>query len=164
MQKAPVFRPGPSSVDLIGRYSQPRGLEKTLEQLESLVEAARNGRARAGQNDSLPYRLKQRLGEAVVTEIVEAYERGVGAESLARQHKISKSALLELLRDQGVSIRPWLATSGDQNEEIVRLYESGQSIYGIARTTGIAKTTVNRVLKRAGVVMRPSKRPSATTS
>lgn len=102
-----------------------------------------------------PFKLVQRLTPEVVTAVAERYESGESAGPVAASVGISRSALVDLLRSQGVRIRRERLTE-TQRAEIIGLYRSGITQADIARRVGRDPGHVWHVLRRAGIVGRGS--------
>ena len=93
------------------------------------------GPARPGAVVPRPQRLARRLDEATVRQVVEAYEAGATARQLAEQFGVARSAVVNLLRNQGVQIR-FPRLTGEQKDEMVELYRAGMSQAESARRLG----------------------------
>lgn len=101
-----------------------------------------------------PRNLKRRLSRQEVAEIVSRYNAGHNTPALARDYGIAKSALLQLLRKEGVPLRKQAITSADA-KQAARLYKRGLSITEIVERIGYSYSTVRKSLHESGVVMRP---------
>lgn len=99
-------------------------------------------------------KLTVRLTAEVQAEIVVAYQTGEHSTVLARRYGVSKTALLELLREAGVQLRRQPMTP-EQIEQARQLYERGLSLSQASGQLGIHQDTIRLALKRAGVTLRP---------
>jgi hypothetical protein len=75
--------------------------------LESLIEALPTWVRveRPGPITRVPLRLEERLGRAVLEELVAAYRAGDSTRTLALRHGVGITAINRLLRRQGVTVR-----------------------------------------------------------
>jgi hypothetical protein len=153
MQKAPVCRPGPSFVDVVAAYSNLTHPYKSTAQLRRLLETARTG---AREPDLQPEvrSLRRRLGDEAVAQIVADYKAGKPTTQLMADHGISKTGVLKLLADAGVSMRRQPLTS-EQVGEAAELYRSGLSLAKVAAQLVLPLESIRRGLIDAGVQMRP---------
>jgi lambda repressor-like predicted transcriptional regulator len=87
-------------------------------------------------------------------DIVSRYQAGDSTPALARDYGVAKSALLQLLRNEGVPMRKQAITSADA-KQAARLYEGGMSITEIVEQIGYSYSTVRKSLHDSGVTMRP---------
>lgn len=87
--------------------------------------------------------------------MVAAYKSGASLISIAREHRLGKEKVRDLLVDAGVRIRRQ-GLEDAQVTQAVRSYESGLTTREIARELGVGHSMVWRALKRAGVESRPS--------
>ena len=74
--------------------------------------------------------------------------------ALAQDYGIAKSALLQLLRTEGVTLRKQSITPPEA-KQAARLYESGLSIVEVVERIGYSYTAVRESLHKSGVTMRP---------
>ncbi|WP_449276657.1 helix-turn-helix domain-containing protein [Leucobacter sp. GX24907] len=89
--------------------------------------------------------------------MVAAYQSGASLISIAREHRLGKETVRDLLVDAGVRIRRQ-GLEDAQVTQAVRSYESGLTTREIARELGVGHSMVWRALKRAGVESRPNTR------
>ena len=87
-------------------------------------------------------------------EVIRRYEAGETAQALAEEFKVSKTALLALLRQNNVVVRR-RALTDDQIADLAQRYEAGKTIAALEAETGIPHASIQRALKRAGVQLRP---------
>jgi DNA invertase Pin-like site-specific DNA recombinase len=127
---------------------------RSLKALEGLRDKAKLGVRVSTSTNRTAYRIDRRLGSERISNVVAAYKAGATARSIARQHGVSNTALVQFLRDAGVPIGRQPLTEA-QLAQIVDLYEQGASTYEIERATGTPKSTVGRALNEAGTQMRP---------
>ncbi len=81
--------------------------EKTVEELEALLKRIRSSPPRPKEEAATPrvHALKRRLSNSVIDEIVRRYEAGESSLAIAKDHDVSSSALIRVLRSRGVAIR-----------------------------------------------------------
>lgn len=127
--------------------------EKTVEELEALLNHIRSSAPRPKQKVPRVHALERRLDKSSIDEIVQRYEAGDSSLVIAADYNVSSSALIGLLRSRGVTIREQPLTS-DLVQHGVALYRSGLTVQQAANELGVAKTTLYRAFKKAEVVMR----------
>ncbi|WP_294181466.1 hypothetical protein [uncultured Schumannella sp.] len=98
--------------------------------------------------------IKRRLGRELIAELVAAYESGVTTIELMQRYDLSKTSVLKLLREAGVTLRRQPMTS-NQVEHAQQLYESGNSLATVAEKVQMPTESVRRSLLEHGVQMRP---------
>lgn len=98
--------------------------------------------------------MKRRLSTSAVDEMVRRYEAGEGSLAIAKDHNVSPSALIRVLRSRGVAIREQ-ALSEKVVSEGAALYESGLTLRAVADRLHVSKTTLQRALATRGVSLRP---------
>lgn len=146
---------GPDFVEVIGRYSNPRGLEKTLETLQSLLgRATRSPSARAEPIQAKVRSVVRRLGQERVDELVADYEQGRTTTELTGVYGLSKASVIQLLERNGITLRRQPPTR-EQVTRSVELYEAGHSLAAIERIVQVPRESIRRALIDAGVTMRP---------
>jgi DNA invertase Pin-like site-specific DNA recombinase len=137
----------------VAEYANLTYPHRSLKALQKLRDKAAAGSRTAAPPSRTIYRIDRRLGAEKIAAIVAHYQAGATARSIANEHNVSHTALVQLLRDAGVSIRRQALTK-EQTATISDLYQRGASTYEIAQATGIPKSTVGRLLNKAGVQMR----------
>ncbi|WP_100515095.1 helix-turn-helix domain-containing protein [Mycobacteroides abscessus] len=123
------------------------------------VEAAPQRRRSAGSPTTVVHRVDRRLSAETIAQLVAAFESGASVPDLARQYEVSKRALRQLLRDQGMQMRKQ-PLSDNEVELAINLYADGLSLRDIGERLGRGKTTISNALVRCGVVLRPAVRQS----
>jgi hypothetical protein len=99
-------------------------------------------------------KLKDRLDEATIAAIVEAYESGTPTTVMTERYQLGKGTILKLLREQGVVLRnPRFAP--ERIPEATQLYKDGWSLARLGERYGCDATVVRRALLAAGVTLRP---------
>lgn len=96
----------------------------------------------------------------MIEVMVSAYESGASLISIAREHRLGKETVRDLLVDAGLRIRRQ-GLDDDQVAHAVRRYKEGLTNREIARELRVGHSMVWRALKREGVKMRSN---SASTS
>lgn len=102
-----------------------------------------------------PHELSKRLGAAKVTEVVRRVQAGESARSLAAELGVANSALIRMLREQGVTVQR-RKVSDEDAAAMAREYETGASMAELEEKFGLSHGAVYRALHRAGVEMRAS--------
>lgn len=146
-----------SSVGVLGSYSKYQFMQ--LGRVIERVEAAPKRRRSAGSPTAVVHRVDRRLSAETIAELVAAFENGESVPDLARQYEVSKRALRQLLRDQGMQMRKQ-PLFDNEVELAMNLYADGLSLREIGEQLGRGKTTVCNALVRCGVVLRPAVRVS----
>lgn len=147
-----------SLVGLIYPYSNLRFTGVAVEDLERLVARARAVRRKPDHpRDRAAWRLSRRLGEAVVAEIVANYETGAHTTELAEAYTISKSGVVDLLRQQGVTLRYRSMTEAEVHQ-VAEQYRRGSALSELTAQSSFSQETIRKALLRAGVTMRPARR------
>lgn len=98
--------------------------------------------------------LRRRLSRKEIAEIVFRYQAGDSTPTLCRDFGLSKGGILQLLRNEGVSMRKQAMTSADAKQAAC-LYGGGMSITEIVEQIGYSYSTVRKSLHESGVAMRP---------
>jgi DNA invertase Pin-like site-specific DNA recombinase len=142
------------------RYSNLYALSKTLRILRTAGLISPDGRPvprsdRSPEQVELPqpFKLDQRLKPVIVAEIVSRYQAGEPSTAIAASYGLSKSSVIQLLREAGITIRRQGLTD-HQVAEAIQLYESGLSLAKIGARFSVDHGTVWRALKKRGVKMR----------
>ena len=98
-------------------------------------------------------KLVHRLAADQVTEMTGRYRQGWSSRRLAATYAISKTSVVQLLREVGVPIRrQGLAES--HAKEIVDRYAAGASLAAIGTAYAVSADTVRKLLIRQGVALR----------
>jgi uncharacterized protein (DUF433 family) len=145
-------------VDVIGRYSNPRGLEKGLEVLKEILRRASEANSPRSDRDEHSFSSSvrnavRRLGKVKVGQLVADYQSGKSTTELMATYSLSKSAVLRVLESHGIALRRQPLTE-QQVADAISLYESGWSLSAIVAKHGLARESVRRALVAAGVTMR----------
>lgn len=96
-----------------------------------------------------------RLSAPTKKVIAERYVAGETSVALAREFRVAKSTVLNLLREQNVAVRRQPMTP-DQVAKAQELYELGHSLSQLSSTMAIPQDTIRLALKKAGVRLRPA--------
>lgn len=121
---------------------------------------------RGGDEEVVPeyqaHELSRHLGAAKVAELSRRAAAGESARSLAREVGVANSALVRMLREQGVSIHR--RKVGEEEERaLANAYEAGQTVAELEKSFKLSHGAVLRALHRAGVEMRAkAPRPTRT--
>lgn len=92
-------------MELLNRYSKPVYQGERLRQLVEMVKKSANLQARKPAALPRACRLDRRLSAETITELVQAYQNGVGTPTLRRRYNLSQGSVLKLLREHGVEMR-----------------------------------------------------------
>lgn len=125
-----------------------------LANLAGKSESINPDSAPAKEKDVPTRTLQRRLSPHDRAELVARYIAGEGTPALSTQYGISKCGLLQLLRNEGVTMRKQAITPRDA-ERAAQHYESGLSITEIVERIGYSYSTVRKSLHECGVAMRP---------
>lgn len=99
----------------------------------------------------MPWRVSARLNAEQQRVLLEEYKRGVTGQELADRYGVARSAVIQFLRSQGVSIRRKRLSEADM-ALIVELYQAGERQVDIAARVGRDKRVIWHALRRAGLV------------
>lgn len=108
------------------------------------------------------HRLADRLGTGTRAEIVRRYQDGTSANTLAKEHGIAPSALLNLLRAEHVVVRT-NRVSNAEAEQLKYEYENGATVALLCERHTLSHGAVLRALHRAGATMRSVGRKKLNT-
>ena len=125
----------------------------TPEELRNLAVPGSRG---DGSSEAVSYRaheLSKRLGTEKVSEIVRRANTGESARSLAREIDVATSALVRMLREQGVVIKKRKISEEDE-VVLAREYEAGATVAELEARHRLSHGAVLRALHRKGVEMR----------
>lgn len=146
--------------DLANVYSNHWDLPFTPDELRKLAEV---GDRDDGLSEPISYRaheLSKRLGAEKVSEVVRRAVAGESARSLAEELGVAASALVRMLREQGVPIQR-RKVSEEEERALAQAYEAGNTIAELEKQFKLSHGAVIRALHRAGVEMR-AKAPRRT--
>ena len=139
--------------DFTSVYSNHWDLPFTPDELRKLAEV---GDRDDGSSAPVLYRaheLSKRLGAEKVSDIVRRARTGESARSLAEELGVAASALVRMLREQGVPIQR-RKVSEEEERALARAYEAGNTIAELKKQFKLSHGAVLRALHRAGVEMR----------
>ncbi|WP_369044657.1 hypothetical protein [Sinomonas sp. P10A9] len=127
-----------------------------LYHLDQIVEAAQalpktpKPRKRAAKSST---KLIHRLSTHQVAVMTDRYKQGWSSQRIAETYSISKTSVVQLLREAGVTIRRQGLTA-EQAREAARLYKDGQSLAWIGQRFVVSPGCVRNSLVAQGVKMR----------
>jgi hypothetical protein len=98
--------------------------------------------------------LRRRWDKETIAEAVRLYDSGMTVATMAERFGAGKSAVLRLLREEGV-VRSRAKLSPGQVDEAIRLCTSGLLLRQVGERMGVSRDCVRLALKRRGVVLRP---------
>lgn len=126
--------------------------------LEELRDLAMAGDRDDGPNSRTTYRphpLPQRLGPKKVTDIIQRYQEGESARSLATKHKVAPSAITRLLRENNVVVKKRKVTDAEARR-MAKDYDAGATTRELQAKYNLSHGAVSRALHRVGTTMRVS--------
>lgn len=100
-----------------------------------------------------PYKLRQRLSDTVIEQIIVAYQGGATTREVAALFHLAHSSVQSLLREHGVQARR-KGLSAQETQRAVELYEVGETMRIIAEHLGFTVSSISRALAGAGVDLR----------
>ncbi len=95
----------------------------------------------------------RRLRPDEIRELVAGYQAGSTVYELARQFRIHRTTVSDLLKQEGVLLR-LAPLSPAQVGRIINLYGEGLSLVNVGTEIGCSPDTVSKVLKDSGVERR----------
>lgn len=98
-------------------------------------------------------RVRRRLSPEALARLVERYEAGEHTPALSQEFGISRSSLCNLLRSEGVTLRP-RPMEVDTRRLAVNLYAQGCSVRRLAKVVGCSNGTIRKTLHKEGVGVR----------
>lgn len=99
----------------------------TPDQLRKLAESSGSREATPPPIPFKVHQLSKRLSTEQIDEVVQRYEAGASAGSLARELGIATSALLRLLRERNVVVRRRLVTA-ETEQSMAQEYKAGMTV------------------------------------
>jgi len=103
------------------------------------------------------HRLSARLNAELIDNVIQRYESGESARSLATEIGIAPSALLRLFRERNVTVQPRFVTP-EQGQAMAKDYTAGMTVVQLEAKYRFSHNAVLRALRNAGVEMRPTGR------
>jgi DNA invertase Pin-like site-specific DNA recombinase len=131
----------------VAEYANLTYPHRSLKALQKLRDKAGSSSRAPASTSRTVYRIDRRLGSEKVAAIITAYKNGATARSIATEHNVSHTALVQLLRDAGVPIRRQPLT-GVQIQQARDLRAQGLSIAKTATELGLARESIRRALLR----------------
>ena len=145
--------------------NKPCLLEPTVSQLEYLAKLAISSleshlTQQLGAVAPAP-RLRRRLSPAQVSAIVQRYQNRTSTLKLAKTFNVSKTAVLKLLREEGIEPRRE-AVPEHLLAKATEAYDSGLPLTEVARSLNVSASSLRRRMVAGGVELRPRGRQPAT--
>jgi DNA-binding CsgD family transcriptional regulator len=141
--------PPGTKVEVAGGYLNP---EHNLEVLANLLAIVPSRDTSAQKRK--PKQVQRRLRPAEIAELIAAYEAGASSYELAKQFRIHRHTVTQLLERQGVP-RRYQSLTSEQVARATSLYESGLSLSAVGQELSCDPATVSQALRAAGVALRP---------
>jgi hypothetical protein len=129
---------------VLERYSKSQLTSKRFERMRKAVILSPS---RPPEAPWEPQALNRRLPADELAQIIEEYQAGIGATTLALVHGVSENGLRAQLTRSGVKIRPLGKVSVDDVAEMARLRANGWTYKAIGEKFGITRTAVSLRLK-----------------
>ena len=126
----------------------------TLSLVADLVSRPDNQGSMLVADPAVFARLHRRLSPTERSELAQAYGGDQTVMVLANRFDVSRTTVLRVLHDEGVSL-PYRKMGSAELEEARRLYESGLSFTQVGRHLGVDPKTVHNAFRRAGLPTRP---------
>jgi orotate phosphoribosyltransferase-like protein len=101
-----------------------------------------------------PKSLSRRLEKHVVADIARAYEAGASSTELAQEFGVSRTGVLNLLRESGVKVRTRRTLTEAEVDTAERLYGEGWILREIGQDLGVSRDCVRLALLKRGVKLR----------
>lgn len=90
-----------------------------------------------------------------INEVIEIYNRGDSASSIARYFNVDIGTVINILKQSGINIRSKrIIFSPEEIQHIINSYESGESSNIIAKRYNVTCATILRTLKEKSVTIR----------
>lgn len=100
-----------------------------------------------------------RLTTADQADIAARYSQGALSRQLAESYGVSKTSIVNLLREAGVPVR-YQSLDDSQVQEVIQRYAAGASLVAVGKAYGVSAETVRNLFKKHGVTLRnPWDRP-----
>lgn len=112
--------------------------------------ASSSPRSRAQKSSA---KIIHRLTKADKAEITARYSQGASSRQLAETYSVSKTSIVALLREKGISIR-YQGINDSQIQEIIQHYAAGASLAATGDTYGVSAETVRNLLMKHGFTLR----------
>lgn len=110
------------------RYSNLDTLSKFVQKLlaDHLITPDSRATCRSDPSPEVvrPFKLDQRLDEAIRAEIVSSYHSGESSVIIGAAHNLNKNSVIKVLREAGIPIRRQPLTE-EQIDDAAQLYEAG---------------------------------------
>jgi hypothetical protein len=130
---------------VLERYSRLQTVSKRLERIRLAVDSSPS---RSPEEPWEPHALSRRLPADELEQIIQEYEAGIGATTLALFHGVSENGLRGHLTRSGVVIRPLGRVSVDNVAEMARLRDAGWTYRAIGKRFCITRSAVSLRLKK----------------
>ena len=145
-----VLHRGVTNADIVVEYQETRAGRKVAKKLgvsEKRVYAALEeaGIERTGLLEH--YSKIRRFDVEERARVIDGYNSGTSAAAIATKHGCSTETVLNVLRDENVTIRsPKARMTEEEKAEAKKLYESGMHLKNVAKTLGRTEPTITRML------------------
>lgn len=140
-------------MEAIGTYSNLGHLCKEWAELRKRISESPGRPAQLSQDVRKP-RSKRFLTAQDVTDIAHCYEAGETTQQIGNHYGISKTRVVTILREHGLTIRRQGLTD-EQVTEVATLYALGRSLAQLGARYDVSHTTVATALRRRGIQLRP---------
>lgn len=152
-------------IDLLSNNSDDGVALDRLREIGRITRGDAPEMSEAPQPSSIqPQRLSRRLSKDQVADVVDRYRAGESARSIATELGVAPSALVRLLRENGVTVRNTRVTA-EKARLMVREYEAGATMRELEARHSLSHGAVYRALHRVGITPREqAPRPRRQTS
>jgi hypothetical protein len=130
---------------VLERYSKLQTASKRFERVRKAVDSSPS---RPYEALWRPQSLSRRLSADELRQVIQEYQAGVGATTLALVHGVSENGLRGYLTRSGIVIRPLGKVSADDVAEMVRLRAAGWTYKAIGARFGVTRSAVSLRLKK----------------
>ncbi len=142
-------------MDVLGRYSNRRDLQRLLDRLEELPRIERSV--------AVEQHWRRRLTEEDREEIALTYAAGESTYALAKRYGINRQTVSGIVEQLGGRTR-YRILSAEQVQDAVQGYESGLSMQTLTDNHGVGISTMRAALLGAGVTPRVRRRTAEASS
>jgi transposase len=102
------------------------------------------------------YKRKKKVSDANEASIIQLYKDGESSTSLSKKYEVSVGLVLNILKENDVTIRPVKIIKEKEYQKIIDLYVDDKlSTYKIAEKYGVHANTIYAILKKLEVKLRP---------
>lgn len=137
--------------DLSNRgHHYENGLRRLVETMQAyLCQQRQTAKPRIRQTSTpAPHKIKYRITETQVQGILNRYEAGEASATVGKAFGISKTTVISILNEHGITIRK-LGLTDKQKKQATRLRQSGLTLDEVARQIGSNYSAIQRYIASA---------------